>query len=163
MKPFEPRVAKFQVQDLITAIARNDYYDALPLALTSTEWAPLGGYLQPFALDQDQMLIEQGAMDRTLYFVESGTLSVHRQDEQGRMSLALVGPGSVVGEGAFFSSLPRKASAVGSSPCKLWSLTVARFVELARRQPALALRVALALAEVLARRVESTPRRMAVV
>ena len=164
MKSFEPRFAKFQVQDLITAIARNDYYDALPLALTSTEWAPLGGgYLQPFTLAQDQMLIEQGAMDRTLYFVESGTLSVHRQDEQGRMSLALVGAGSVVGEGAFFSSLSRRATAIGSSPCRLWSLTVARFLELGHRQPALALRVALALGTVLARRVENTPRRIAVV
>ena len=155
--------AKFQVQDLIAAIARNDHYDALPLALTSTEWGPLGGYLQPFALAQDQMLIEQGAMDRTLFFVESGMLSVHRQDEEGRMSLALVGPGSVLGEGAFFSSLPRKASAIGSSPCKLWSLTVARFVELTHRQPALALRVTLALGTVLARRVENTTRRVAVV
>ena len=163
MKSFEPRFAKFQVQDLITAIARNNYYDALPLALTSTEWVPLGVYLRPFTLAQDQMLIEQGAIDRTLYFVESGTLSVHRQDEQGRMSLTLVGAGSVVGESAFFSSLPRKASAVGSSPCKLWSLTVARFVELARRQPALALRVTLALAEVLARRVENTTRRVAAI
>ncbi|MGH8819929.1 MAG: cyclic nucleotide-binding domain-containing protein [Rhodoferax sp.] len=123
----------------------------------------MGGYLHPFSLAQDQMLIEQGAMDRTLFFVESGTLSVHRQDEEGRMSLALVGAGSVVGEGAFFSNLSRKASAIGSSPCKLWSLTVALFLELARRQPALALRLTLALGTVLAKRIENTTRRVAVV
>jgi hypothetical protein len=33
--------------------------------------------------------------------VESGTLSVHYQDEKERLRLAVVGPGSVVGEGAF--------------------------------------------------------------
>ncbi len=151
------------MQDLIAAIARNDHYDALPLALTTTEWGPLVGYLQPFALAQDQVLIEQGAMDRTLYFVESGTVSVHRQNGDGRMSLALVGAGSVIGEGAFFSSRSRKASAIGSSPCKLWSLTVARFLELTHRQPALALGITLALSTVLAKRIENTPRRVAVV
>ena len=162
MNSSRPHSAKFQVQSLITAIARNKDYDALPLALSATEWEPLSSYLQPFALAQDQVLIEQGAMDRTLYFVESGTLSVHRDDD-GRMSLALVGAGSVLGEGAFFSSLSRKANAIGSSPCRLWSLTVARFLELANRQPALALRVALALGTVLAKRVENSPRRAAVV
>ena len=87
---------------------------------------------------------------------------MHRDDD-GRRSLALVGAGSVLGEGAFFSSLSRKASAIGSSPCRLWSLTVARFLEMANRQPALALRVALALGTVLAKRVENSPRRAAVV
>ena len=155
--------AKFHMHDLVTAIARNQNYDALPLTLSATEWGPLGGCLQPFALAQGQVLIEQGAMDRTLYFVESGTLSVHRADDDGRMSLALVGAGSVIGEGAFFSTLSRKASAIGSSPCRLWSLTVARFLELANRQPALALRIALALGTVLAKRAENSPRRVAVV
>ena len=131
--------------------------------MTAGEWAPLHGYLQPFALAQDQVLIEQGAMDRTLYFVESGTVSVHREDEEGRMNLALVGAGSVLGEGAFFSTLSRKASAIGSSPCRLWSLTAARFLELTHRQPALALRVTLALGTVLAKRVENSPRRLAIV
>ncbi|MEO7129158.1 MAG: cyclic nucleotide-binding domain-containing protein [Rhodoferax sp.] len=163
MNSLRPSFAKFQVQDLNAAIAQNQNYDALPLTLSASEWAPLIGYLQPFTLAQDQVLIEQDAMDRTLYFVESGTVSVHREDGDGAMTLALVGAGSVLGEGSFFSSLSRKASAIGSSPCRLWSLTVNRFLELATRQPALALRVTLALGAVLAKRVENSPRRAAVV
>ena len=65
MNSSRPHSAKFQVQNLITAIAHNKDYDALPLALSATEWEQLSGYLQPFALAQDQVLIEQGAMDRT--------------------------------------------------------------------------------------------------
>ena len=163
MNSYQSSFAKFELQNLSAAIARNKDYDALPLALSATEWAPLSGYLQPFTLARDQVLIEQDAMDRTLYFVESGTLSVHREDRDGGMTLALVGAGSVLGEGSFFSSLSRKASAMGSSPCRLWSLTVNRFLELANRQPALALRVTLALGAVLAKRVENSPRRAAVV
>ena len=163
MNSSQTSFAKFQVQDLNAAIARNKNYDALPLTLSASELEPLRGYLQPFTLARDQVLIEQDAMDRTLYFVESGTLSVHRDDRDGGMTLALVGAGSVLGEGSFFSSLSRKASAIGSSPCRLWSLTVNRFMALANRQPALALQITLALGAVVAKWVENSPRRAAVV
>ena len=153
---------KFNVQDLIQAITLDSVYDAFNPRLTTTQWDALGSYLQPFALAQGQVLIEQGALDRTLYFIESGTLSVHYEDEEGRMSLALVGAGSVVGEGAFFSHLPRNASVVGSGPCKLWCLTPIRFAELANRQPALALEMALALGAVISKRMSNKPRRVAV-
>ena len=37
------------------------------------------------------MLIEQGASDRTVYFVESGQLTVHYEDDKNRLRLASVG------------------------------------------------------------------------
>lgn len=157
-----PASVKFNVQDLVRAVGLDNAYDTLNLTLTTAQWEILGSYLQPFALAQGQMLIEQGALDRTLYFIESGTLSVHYEDEDGRMSLALVGAGSVVGEGAFFSRLPRNASAVGAGPCKLWCLTPVRFAELANRQPNLALSVVMALGEVIGKRMSNKPRRIAV-
>ena len=161
MKSHLPSSNKFNVQDLARAIARNQDYDALDLALTAGEWDVLGGYLQPFVLALDQVLIEQGAMDRTLYFLEQGTLSLHDVEENGQMNLAMVSAGSVVGEWAFFSSMTRKSDAVGSGPCKLWRLSLARFMDLASRQPALALRLALAVGTVMAKRVVSKPRSVA--
>ena len=157
-----PGSVKFNVQDLVRAVGMDNAYDTLNLTLTTAQWEIFGGYLQPFALAQGQMLIEQGAQDRTLYFIESGTLSVHYEDEDGRMSLALVGAGSVIGEGAFFSRLPRNASAVGAGPCKLWCLTPVRFAELSNRQPNVALSVVMALGEVIAKRMSNKPRRIAV-
>ncbi|HXE21498.1 MAG TPA: cyclic nucleotide-binding domain-containing protein [Rhodoferax sp.] len=162
MSPAPPASVKFNIQDLIRAVALDNAYDALHLPLSTAQWDLLGSFLQPFALAQGQVLIEQGAMDRTLYFIESGTLSVHYEDEEGRMTLAMVGAGSVVGEGAFFSHQARNASAVGSGPCKLWCLTPIRFAELANRQPALALTVALALGEIIAKRMTNKPRRVAI-
>jgi len=158
MKYHLPNSNKFNVQDLARAIARNQDYDALDLALTAGEWDLLGGYLQPFVLARDQILIEQGTMDRTLYFLEQGTLSVHDVDESGQMNLAMVSAGSVVGEWAFFSSMTRKSDAIGSGPCKLWRLSLARFMGLATRQPALALRLAFAVGTVMAKRVVNEPR-----
>lgn len=49
--------------------------------------------MQPLALGGGRVLIEQGATDRTLYSVESGTLSVHDEDEKAGVRMALVGPG----------------------------------------------------------------------
>lgn len=50
--------------------------------------------------------MEQGAHNRTLYFIESGTLSVHYGDEKADLRIALVGVGTVLGEGAFFRTNP---------------------------------------------------------
>lgn len=161
MKPSQPIATQAHVQHLAQVVAKNHAYDALDLPFTATEWNVLGDYLQTFALARDQVLIEQGATDRTVYFVESGTLSLHCVDEGGRMSLAMVGAGSVVGEWAFFSSMARKAQAIGAVPCKLWRLSMIRFLDLANRQPALALRITLALGTVMAKRVVNKPKSVA--
>jgi len=58
----------------------------------------------------------QGAKDRTLYLVESGNLTVHFEDSAGYIRQAMVGAGSAVGEGSFFSHLPRSATVQAATP-----------------------------------------------
>jgi CRP/FNR family transcriptional regulator, cyclic AMP receptor protein len=153
---------KFDVQGLVRAIEHNHSNDSFTPTLTPVQWDLLGTYLQPFAVLQGQVLIEQNAHDRTLYLVESGGLTVHYEDIKGRLRLALVGPGSAVGEGAFFTRLPRSATVQAASPSKVWSLTPIRFSELSNRQPALALEVAMALGSLVSRRLANKPKRIAV-
>jgi CRP/FNR family transcriptional regulator, cyclic AMP receptor protein len=153
---------KFDVQGLVQAIAHNQTSDMLGLALTAQQWEILASYLQPFSLTPGQVLIEQGGQERTLYLIETGSLSVHYEDDKGRVRLAIVGPGSAVGEGAFFTRLPRNATVQAASPCKIWSLTPIRFTELGNRQPALALEIAMALGSLVSRRLMNKPRRVAV-
>ena len=136
---------KFDIQALIKVIKQSESPDAFVPHLTPQQWDLLAGYLQPFALTTGQKLIEQGAMDRTLYLVESGTLSVHYEDDKGRVRLAMVEAGSAVGEGAFFSRLPRNATVQAASAAKIWCLTPIRFTELTNRQPAVALEIAMGL------------------
>ena len=64
---------KFDVKDLIAAIANATVDDALLLNLTPVQWETLAPFLQPLALASGQVLFKQGAADRTLYFIESGT------------------------------------------------------------------------------------------
>src|SRR6478736_3869484 len=141
------------IQDLCRAIAQNTSYDAFAPALNSLQWETVAAYLQPFDLAAGQVLIDQGANDRTLFFIESGALSVHLIGDRGQMQLAILNPGSVVGEGAFFSRLPRSANVVATGSARVWRLTAIRFAELANRQPAVALELALALGSVIARRM----------
>ncbi len=154
--------SRFNIQDLVQVIARNNVYDAISVNLSPAQWETMAAYMQPFTLAAGQALIDQGSTDRTLYFVESGSLSVHLEDEDGNMKLALINPGSVVGEGAFFSRLPRSASVVATGPSKLWSLTPIRFTEMSNRQPVIALEIVMGLGAVIAKRLANKPKQMAV-
>jgi CRP-like cAMP-binding protein len=157
-----PNPLHFDVHGLIHAVAHNQSLDAFHPNLTSKQWELFGTYLQPFALQQGQVLITQNASDRTVYFVETGTVTVHYEDDKGRLRLATVEAGSAVGEGAFFSRSPRSATVQAAGVCKIWSLTPIRFTELTNRQPALAVEIALALGALVSRRLSNKPKRIAV-
>lgn len=157
-----PTNLHFDVQGLIHAVAHNQSLDAFHPNLTSKQWELLATYLQPFAVRQGQVVIEQNASDRTVYLVETGQLTVHYEDDKGRLRLAVVEAGSAVGEGAFFTRQPRNATVQAAAPAKLWSLSPIRFTELTNRQPQLALEVALALGSLVSRRLANRPKRVAV-
>ena len=150
------------IQDLCRAIAQNTSYDAFAPALNAHQWETLGGYLQAFDLAAGQVLIDQGTTDRTVFFIESGALSVHLIGDKGQMQLAILNPGSVVGEGSFFSRAPRSANVVATGAARVWRLTAIRFAELSNRQPDLALELTLGLGAVIAKRMVNKPKRVAV-
>jgi len=154
--------AKSDIKFLLGAIASDTTDTTLSHGITTAQWGVLAAYLQPMDITAGRILISQGAEDRTLYFVESGMLTVHFEDASGKIHLAAVGAGSVVGEGGFFSRLARSATVQAGSACRLWTLSPMRFSELANRQPNVALSLAMALGAIMARRLVSNRRRIAV-
>ena len=78
------------------------------------------------------------------------------------MQLAILNPGSVVGEGSFFSRLPRSANVVAIGAARVWRLTPVRFAEMSNRQPNLALEIVIALGGVIAKRMVDRLKRVAV-
>ena len=151
-----------KIQGLCRAIAQNTSYDAFAPMFNLEQWETVSTFLEPFDLAAGQVLIDQGASDRTLFFIESGALSVHVIGESGQMRLAILNPGSVVGEGAFFSRLPRSANVVATGAARVWRLTALRFAEMSNRQPSLALGLTLALGAVIAKRMVNGSKRVAV-
>ena len=153
---------KPDIKALLEAVTSNPNDPTLSHQVTPAQWSVISGYMQPTVLAPGQVLITQGAEDRTLFFVESGMLMVHFEETNGKVRLATVGTGSVVGEGGFFSHLARSATVQAGSACKLWALTPMRFSELSNRQPPVALALAMALGAIMAKRVVSNRRRISV-
>ena len=149
------------LQGLITAFVQAVGEDSMSDPFSPAQWSTLAPYLQQVSLAAGQVLFTRSANERTLYLIESGSLSVHYEDDKERLRMAIVGSGSVVGEGAFFSHRPRSASVQAAAPSTLWGLTSLRFTELSNRQPALALGLAMAAGSVLARRLGNRRRRVA--
>ena len=161
MNAITPIASKIDLTGLLSAIAQADADDSMSNPLTPAQWDTVSAYLQPYAVPVGHVLFSQGATDRTLYLVESGSLSVHYQDEKGRLRMALVGAGGLRGEAGFFSHRPRSATVLAGGACKLWTLTALRFTELTNRQPAIALGLAMAAGAVLAKRLGNRRRRVA--
>ncbi len=148
---------------LVYAMRTSESPDAFKLTLGVAQWEILEMFLQPFGMEPGQVLVEQGAKDTTVYLVESGTLNVYSNDGTGHTHLAMVGAGSCVGEGAFFSKTPRNATVQASTRSRLWSLSPMRFTELSNRHAPVALSFAMALGAVVARRMNSGgPKRSAI-
>ena len=130
--------------------------------LESYRWTVLAEYVHPLLIHRGQVLIGQGDTDRKLYFLESGDLQVDVKSDAGLVRVALLGPGSVVGEGSFFSHLARSATVVAYNDAKVWELSPKDFELLSHAHPGVALALSTALGAVLATRLLDLSRRLAV-
>jgi CRP/FNR family cyclic AMP-dependent transcriptional regulator len=137
------------VEQLMQAIAGLDANDALPCQLTAEEWKKLAPYLSLRFLKAGDALMHEGDAERELYILAEGELQIRIHDTL----VATLQPGTVVGEGTFFSGQPRSATVLASRPGVAWALSWEKFDAMARKQPRLALDLAKGLAAVLAIRM----------
>ncbi len=147
---------------LIDAVTRSAEAAGLQKFLDPERWDVLVDYVCPAQHKAGELLIAQGDGDRRLYFVESGDLKVDLHTDKGIVHLAVLGPGTVVGEGSFFSHAVRLASVSAYSDCRVWTLTPTDFDNLSRHHPQVALALAMALGAVLANRMLEMSKRSAV-
>jgi CRP/FNR family transcriptional regulator, cyclic AMP receptor protein len=153
---------KQDLSRLVEVITANKSDETLGRKMPAHAWDALATHVSRKKLKPGEVLIAQGALDRTLYFVESGVLRVHYGTRNGELEIAVVGPGAVVGEGAFFSQVPRNATVVATQATVLWALTPARFEALATENCEAALALSMALGAVLATRMSNVSRKIAV-
>ena len=150
---------KHDVSGLVAAITRNKEEGTLGRFLEAHRWTILGEHLHAASLPRGHLLISQGAMDRKLYFLESGSLKVEIKTAAGFTQLA---PGTVVGEGSFFSHLSRSSSVIAYSDCKVWELSTESFALLSKQHPTVALALSMALGAIIATRMHDMSMRIAV-
>ena len=146
---------------LIQAISSAVASDSLQTPFTQAQWDALAPYLTSVELAAGEVLFPAGTQDRNLFVVESGNLSVHYLDSKEKVHLTIIGPGALLGEGAFCAHRPRRVTVQAASGCRLWCLTSLRFTELSNRNPALALALVMAMGQVLAKRATDSRKRLA--
>ncbi|MBI2769111.1 MAG: cyclic nucleotide-binding domain-containing protein [Burkholderiales bacterium] len=137
------------VQQLVDAIAALDATDALQCKLTLDEWKSLAPYLSIRFLKAGDPLMQEGDCERELFILADGELEVTIQGSV----IATLKPGTVVGEGTFFSGQPRSATVTPSLPGVAWGLNWEKFDKMALKQPRLAVDLIKGLAAVLAIRM----------
>lgn len=137
------------VQQLVDAIAAFDAHDALQANLTLDDWKLLAPYLSVRFLKPGDVLMQRGDADRELYILAEGELQVTVDSTV----LASLKPGTVVGEGTFFSGQPRSANVLASRTGVAWALTWEKFEAMSLKQPRLSLQLVKGLAAVLAVRM----------
>ena len=137
------------VNQLVEAIAAFDAKDALQCKLTVDEWKALAPYLSVNYLRVGEPLMREGDADRELFILAEGELQVSIHDNV----IATLKPGTVVGEGTFFSGQPRSATVTPSRTGVAWGLHWDKFDAMTNKQPRLAVDLCKGLAAVLAIRM----------
>lgn len=142
------------VAQLVEVIQALDATDALQCKLTLDGWKQLVPYLSLRFLAEGDTIMQAGEVgeageERVLFILGEGQLQVLLNNTV----LATLPPGTVVGEGAFFSGQPRSATVRATQPGVAWALSWDRYEKMCIREPALALDLTRGLANVLAIRM----------
>lgn len=152
--------ATLDADRLIEAVQTLNTEDAFRPRLTTEQWRLFAGYLTRHDIRSGDLLIRQGERERTMYLLEQGNLQVFVDRETpGNYRIAILRPGSVVGEPALFGDGARMANVEALTACTVWALRGPRLDELAVRQPALALEVLRSAGAVLASRMRANMER----
>ncbi len=145
-----------ELSELVQAIQSLNAEDAFRPRLTLDQWRVIGPYLTRHEVRSGDMLVKQGDTDRTMYLLGQGSLQVFMTGgPPGSSRIAILRPGSVVGEPGLFIDAPRTANVEAMTPCIVWALRGPRLEELAQRSPALALELVRAAGGVMAIRMRA--------
>jgi len=117
------------------------------------------GYMTRLELAAGERLIEQGAGSQEMYFIESGRLSIHLAKPDGAsLRLKILGPGTTVGELAFYLRQRRSASVLCDTPSVLWRFRRDDLDRMQIESPALAALFHERMATLLSERLAATNR-----
>jgi CRP-like cAMP-binding protein len=144
------------ITTLVQAVQTANAGEAFDAGLGTQQWQALAPYMDRQTLRAGDLLIRQGDRDRIAYFVEQGNLQVFvTGGPPGRQRIAVVRPGSLVGEPGLFADVPRSANVEAMTPGVVWALHAARLDELGAKAPDVALRLLRAAGAVMATRVRA--------
>jgi CRP-like cAMP-binding protein len=141
---------------LVQAIQSLNSEDAFRPRLDAAQWKTFSTYLTRHEIRAGDLLIKQGDVDRTAYFLGQGSLQVFMTGgAPGSSRIAILRAGAIIGETGLFADGPRSSNVEAMTPCVVWALRLPRVEEMAQRAPQLALEVLRAAGGVMAIRMRA--------
>ena len=98
-------------------------------------------------------LFVEGMAGESLFIVRSGQVRITQRDAKGDRELAVLGPGEHLGALGLLTRSTRLVSAVAAGPCQVVELAQRDFSRLQAQKPQACLKLALAIASDLARKL----------
>ena len=145
-----------RIEELVQAVGSLNTDDAFHARLDAGQWRTLRAYLTQYQARPGDLLIKQGDCDRTTYFLGRGTLQVYVEGHHPSVArIAMLRPGSVVGEAGLFSDQPHSANVEAMTAVTVWALHLPRFEEMIQRVPPIAIEFMRAAGAVLAARMRA--------
>jgi CRP/FNR family transcriptional regulator, cyclic AMP receptor protein len=125
---------------------------------TNADWNKLLNRTRPQLYRTSEVVIQRGAVDRSLFLVVAGSLEVGitHVDGVSIAPLAKVTPGSVIGEQSFFDGQPRSANVWGVSDGELLRIEFEDFNRFSHEEPGLGRDLVFAVGRVLSSRLRNT-------
>lgn len=133
-------------------------YDNFLTKFTDNDWQRFFTYLQERRFARDDVLIEEGAIDRTLYILTEGTLEARVSDGGSMRTVQVIEEDTVFGELAFVDGSPRSSSVVAVSEGEAYRLDYAAYQQMSEEHPELALELMNNLTQVLTHRLRTLQR-----
>ena len=113
--------------------------------------------LQRVEVQKGQAVFRQGDPSDSMYFLESGMVSIQLELERNKiLRLKKLAPGTVFGEMGLYTTAPRSASVVASEDCILYRLSAKTLSALQSKAPVLVSAVHRFIVNLLAQRVANT-------
>ena len=104
-------------------------------------------------MDPGTMLVLEGQQANDLYILLEGEVEVMAPMDGHWVRVAVLGPGSAIGEMAFLDDLPRSARVIAATTCSVLQISRESFQEFSLREPKLALAFVLELSKIVSFRL----------
>ncbi len=114
-------------------------------ALTDQERRSITTEMQPKTFHEGQSIILEATPSEAMYVVDAGWVRILSEQGGRRVVLANLGPGSMLGDVDFFLDGPYSSSAEAASEVNLWALSKADLKQLIVREPAIGVKLSLAI------------------
>jgi CRP-like cAMP-binding protein len=117
------------------------------------------GVVEQLELSLGDMLFEEGDPGDALYIIEEGAVRIFKTIDKAsgdEKSLALLEPGTYLGEMTLIDGNPRSASARAEIPSKIIKITRDNFLRLLREYPQAAIRLFVSFMQVISQRLRQT-------